>query len=128
VTRDVLATLIDELVGRRDVVPGAWEGVARQAAVGTAAWEAGRLRREIVFAIERAMSCLTASDGAGLHHCADRIDEHDVTAAYVGVPAALRACAADLEAGSLTVAGREALRAALANTPFVAVVSRLVAG
>jgi hypothetical protein len=126
-TRDALATLAEELMERRNVRAGPWEGGARQAAVETPRWRAGRLRREIVVAIERSMTCLPIRDAAGLRGCADRIAERDVTVAYPGLPDALRACASDVERGALGVAAREALGRALASTPFGYTVGRLAA-
>jgi hypothetical protein len=117
----------EELVERRDVRAGPWEGGARQVAVETPRWRAGRLRREIVVAIERSMTCLPIRDAAGLRECADRIVERDVAVAYPGLPDALRACAFDVERGALGVAARGALASALATTPFGPAVDRLAA-
>lgn len=127
VTREALATLTDELLGRRDVIPGPWEGADRQAAVDTPEWHAGRMRREIVFAIERAMVCASNGDVDGLCDAADRIlDRNGDGSSYTDLPAALRACATDLdEHGTVTPLSRDALSRSLAGTPFAASVDRL---
>ncbi len=106
VTRDTLATLAEELIARGDVRSGPWEGADREAAVGSPRWQEGQRRREIVFAIERAMVSIADADADGLRDGAARIDERDTTVAFPGLPAALRGCATDIETGGLTIAGR----------------------
>lgn len=125
VTRDVLATLTEELMGRRDVLPGPWEGAERQASVESPRWRAGLRRREIVFTIERAVVCVESLDADGLRACAARVVERDVDGAYPGLADALTACADDVSAGAVTSAARTRLRDALAHTPFASAIARL---
>lgn len=125
VTRDVLATLTEELIGRRDVVPGPWEGAERQAAVESPRWRAGLQRREIVFTIERAVACVETLDALGLRTCAGRVAERDVDGAYPGLAAALTACAHDADSGALRPSSLAQLRDALAHTPFASAIDRL---
>lgn len=119
VTRDALATLTEELIARGDI---AGELVAE-----SPAWTAGRIRREIVFAIERAMVCAETADADGLRDAARRVAERDPDdAVFPGLAAALRSCAADLDAhlapSSTSLA---ALVHSLAATPFAPAVARL---
>jgi hypothetical protein len=125
VTRDALATLTEELIGRLDVLPGPWEGGARQAALASPRWLAGQARREIVFAIERAVVCLSELDADGLRECARRVRARDVDDTYPDLADALDACAEDADRGSLSTVAREHLRSALVATPFAAAVDRI---
>lgn len=121
-TRDTLAQLVEELIGRGDVVPGPWEGGARQEATDSAEWLAGRRRREMIFAIERAMVGLAAGDAACLRDVAERIVESDEDeTVFPGLPTALRSCADDLEGGgAISPQSKMQLADALDQTPFVA--------
>ena len=126
-TRDVLAALADELIGRRDISTEPWDGSDRQHALADPLWVAGRDRRELVFAIERAMEHAARHDAAGLRSAAANVDERDPSGdAYPGLATALLACAADLDrSGSISDESRSRLRTSLGETPFAAAVDRL---
>ncbi|MGB0111903.1 MAG: hypothetical protein WBP59_01650 [Ilumatobacteraceae bacterium] len=127
VTREALATLTSELIGRRDVLSGPWEGADRQDTVDTPQWQAGRVRRELVFAIEHAMVCADGLDAAGLEAAAARIESNDPDdRIHPGLAESLRRCASDAVAdGVLSGATCDALRRSLAGTPFAASVDRI---
>lgn len=126
-TRDALAALVDELIGRRDVLAGPWEGRDRQAVLLDPHWLAGRDRRELVFAIERTLGYLAGCDAPAIRHVAIQVDERDPgSVVYPGLSTALVGCAADLEAGpSIGASSRQRLRNALADSPFAAAVDLL---
>lgn len=128
VTRDVLATLTEELIGRRDVLPGPWEGAERQVAVESPRWRAGLRRREIIFTIERAVACVEALDADGLRLCAARVTERGGDDAYPGLAVALVACAEEAASGTLSRTSLTPLRAALAATPFASAIDRISTG
>lgn len=126
-TRDALAALADELIARRDVIDGPWEGSDRQSGVVDPHWLAGRDRRELVFAIERAPDHAAHRDAAGLRTAAGNIEKRDPTASiYPGLAVALLACADDIDSSaSISESRRTQLRASLAVTPFAASVDQL---
>ena len=122
VTREALAGLANEMIERGDVLAGPWEGGGRQGAVESERWRTGRVRREMVFAIERAMDCVRAPDAAGLRAVAGRLDEHDPHGEiHPQVAASLRVCAEEIDAaGACRAATLATLRASLARTPLAA--------
>ena len=118
VTREALAELAVELLERGDVLGGPWEGGERQAAVASQQWRDGRDRRELIFAIERAMDCLGRNDAAGLHSAARRIEERDPDAEiYPDLAESLRICA-----DWPSVESMDRLQRSLLGTPFAAFV------
>ncbi len=129
VTLDVLAALADELVHRRDVVPGVWEGAERQGAVDSPRWREGQRAREIVFGIERAMELLQRGDVSGLTGVAAMIEVRDPDGdRFPGLVAALSGCAdgvASGDGGDALASSLTRLRACLASTPFAASIDRL---
>lgn len=129
-TRDLLAELAEELTARGDVLAEVWEGGERQAHVESPRWIAGRERRELIFAIERAIAAALAGDAQGIVNAADNIAGRDRSGIYPALPDALRACAADVSRdrpGERRIGdgARQRLGDALAGTPFAAAVVEL---
>lgn len=125
-TLDTLGTLAEELIHRRIVGPGTWEGVERQAVVASARWQEGQRIRQVVFAIERAMELLAGHDADGLDAVAATIESRDpADERFPGLAMALRACADDLRAGDEWTTSLARVRESLATTPFTASIDRL---
>jgi hypothetical protein len=125
VTLDTLGALADELIHRRALVAGPWEGADRQAAVTSPRWQEGLRVRQLVFATERAMEHLDRGDHAGLTAVAAFVEQQDpMGERFPDLAEALRACAADLRDGAGRAVSLRRLRASLASTPFAASVDR----
>lgn len=121
-TRDVLAEVAEELIGRGALRRGPWEGAARQARTNDPHWIEGRVRRQAVFALERLPDHLSNAD-------ADAIAVLAATPAVQldglapGVGAALELAAARLRHGATVDDVRPGLVAALRRTPFAAAIA-----
>lgn len=126
VTLDTLGALADELIHRRTVAAGPWEGADREAAVTSPRWQEGQRVRQLVFAIERAMAHLDRGDHVGLVSVAAFVGQHDPNGErFPDLAEALEVCAIDLRRGAATAESLVRLRDALASTPFAASVDRL---
>ncbi|HRE03831.1 MAG TPA: hypothetical protein PLV68_21220, partial [Ilumatobacteraceae bacterium] len=126
-TRDLLAELAAELVARRTITTEVWEGDDRQALVDSPHWRAGQRRREIIFAIERAMLAAEQCDPAGLRSAAASIAARDTDVRYPDLAESLLACAGEAEtAKTISAASLDRLESALVTTPFAAAVRLLV--
>ncbi|MFP5487700.1 MAG: hypothetical protein ACLGHQ_05280 [Acidimicrobiia bacterium] len=123
-TRETLAELVDELVRRGQVGPCPLD--ADDDADRSPEWLEGRRRRELIFAIERAVDALAVGDSAGLRGAAVRIVERDPDGSvFPTLALALVACADDLELrDAVGASSRAALAGALAGTPFAASVAQ----
>lgn len=128
VTRDLLAALAEELSVVGDVVPGVWEGEARQASTHSPEWVEGKRRRDLVFSLERVIELVQAADAAGLVQLADSIGGLDDDGQFAAARTALVRAADDFaSAGCMRAETRDSLALALELTPFSASIRQIFA-
>lgn len=117
VTRDVLAGVAEELATRGALRVGPWEGADREARTTDPDWQAGRLRREAVFALERLPEHLGNADAEAIADLAAGFGAQ-IEGLVPGATAALERAATCLREGAAADDVRPALAEALAPTPF----------